>query len=140
MKIGLFTVLFNEKPLEEVADYAAGLGYEMVELAAWRGSNHFDTDRAAEDPAYAKGIKRLLADRGLEISGLSNHLFSQMVLPFSDASLDEWAGTSDKEEVVKIGTEHILKTARVAGELGVKTVVGFFGSTDWGGGYFWRPP
>ena len=30
MKIGLFTVLFNDKPLEEVADYAAGLGYEMV--------------------------------------------------------------------------------------------------------------
>src|SRR5439155_23411640 len=87
MKIGLFTVLFNDKPLEEVADYAAGLGYEMVELAAWRGSNHFDTDRAAEDINYAKNVKKKLADRGLEISALSNHLFSQMVLPFSDASL-----------------------------------------------------
>jgi len=60
MKIGLFTVLFNDKPLEEVADYAAGLGYEMVELAAWRGSNHFDTDRAADDINYAKGIQSLL--------------------------------------------------------------------------------
>ena len=37
-----------------------------------------------------------------------------MVLPFSDASLDEWAGTSDKEEMVKLGTEHIIKTAEVA--------------------------
>src|SRR5213078_1749068 len=108
MKIGLFTVLFNDKPLEEVADYAAGLGYEMVELAAWRGSNHFDTDRAAEDISYAKGIKKMLADKGLEISALSNHLSSQMVLPFGDASLDEWAGTSDKEEMVKLGTEHII--------------------------------
>ena len=139
MKIGLFTVLFNDKPLEEVADYAAGLGYEMVELAAWRGSNHFDTDRAAEDIDYAKGIKKMLADKGLEISALSNHLFSQMVLPFNDASLDEWAGTSDKEEMVKLGTEHILKTARVASELEIETVVGFFGSTVWESWYIWPP-
>jgi len=139
MKIGLFTVLFNDKPLEEVADYAAGLGYEMVELAAWRGSNHFDTDKAAEDISYAKGIKKMLADKGLEISALSNHLFSQMVLPFGDSSLDEWAGTSDKEEMVKIGTEHILKTARVASELEIKTVVGFFGSTVWESWYIWPP-
>ena len=86
MKIGLFSVLFNDKPLEEVADYAAGLGYEVFELAAWRGSNHFDTDRAHEDKQYAQGVKKALADRGIEISALSNHLFSQMVLPFQDAS------------------------------------------------------
>ena len=102
MKIGILTVLFNDKPLEEVADYVSGLGYEAVELAAWRGSNHFDTDRAKDDPSYAKGVKSMLASKGLEISALSNHLSSQMVLPFKDASLDEWAGTSDKEEMVKL--------------------------------------
>ena len=69
MKMGLFSVLFNDKPLEEVAKYAADLGYEAFELAAWRGSNHFDTDRAATDPQYAKGIKKMLADHGIEISG-----------------------------------------------------------------------
>ena len=37
MKMGLFTVLFNDKPLEEVATYASDLGYEAFELAAWRG-------------------------------------------------------------------------------------------------------
>src|SRR5919202_6036501 len=137
MKIGLFTVLFNDKPREEVADYAGGLGYEMVELAAWRGSNHFDTDRAADDIGYARNIKKMLADKGLEISALSNHLFSQMVLPFSDASLDEWAGTSDKEEMVRIGTEHLLKTARVASELEMPVVNGFFGSTVWESWHSW---
>ena len=131
MKMGLFTVLFNDKPLEDVAKYASGLGYEAFELAAWRGSNHFDTDRAAEDPKYAKEIKTMLEGHGIEISALSNHLFSQMVLPFGDASLDEWAGTSDKEEMVKLGTEHIIKTARVASELEVPVVNGFFGSTVW---------
>ena len=86
MKIGLFSVLFNDKPLEEVADYAAGLGYEAFELAAWRGSNHFDTDRAARGQAVrARASRSCSADRGIEISALSNHLFSQMVLPFSDA-------------------------------------------------------
>jgi hypothetical protein len=62
-----------------------------------------------------------------------------MVLPFQDASLDEWAGTSDKEEMVKLGTEHILKTAEVASELEIKTVVGFFGSTVWESWYIWPP-
>src|SRR5207253_596265 len=69
MKIGLFTVLFNDKPLEEVADYAAGLGYEMV----------------------------------------------------------------------KLGTDHIIKTARVASELEVPVVNGFFGSTVWESWYIWPP-
>ena len=139
MKIGLLTVLFNDKPLEEVADYAAGLGYEAFELAAWRGSNHFDTDRAKENPQYARDIKKMLADRGIMISALSNHLSSQMVLPFSDASLDEWAGTSDKEEMVRFGTEHIIKTAEVASELEVPVVCGFFGSTVWESWYIWPP-
>ena len=121
MKIGLFTVLFNDKPLEEVADYASGLGYEAVELAAWRGSNHFDTDRAATIRRTRRASRRRSPIEGLEISALSNHLFSQMVLPFSDASLDEWAGTSDKEEMVKLGTEHIIKTAEVASELEIPT-------------------
>ena len=75
MKMGLFTVLFNDKPLEEVAKYASDLGYEAFELAAWRGSNHFDTDRAADDPKYAKEIKTMLEGHGIEISALSNHLF-----------------------------------------------------------------
>jgi sugar phosphate isomerase/epimerase len=62
-----------------------------------------------------------------------------MVLPFKDASLDEWAGTSDKDEMVKLGTEHIIKTAEVASELEIKTVCGFFGSTVWESWYIWPP-
>ena len=139
MKMGLFSVLFNDKPLEEVAKYASDLGYEAFELAAWRGSNHFDTDRAATDPQYAKGIKKMLADHGIEISALSNHLSSQMVLPFGDSSLDEWAGTSDKDEMVKFGTEHIIKTAQVASEIEIGVVNGFFGSTVWESWYIWPP-
>ena len=81
--------------------------------------NHFDTDHAAEDIGYAKGIKKMLADKGLEISALSNHLSSQMVLPFNDASLDEWAGTSDKEEMVKLGTS--TSSRRLASRAGSRS-------------------
>ena len=104
MKIGLSPSCSTTSRSRRSRTTPPGLGYEAFELAAWRGSNHFDTDRADEDPPYAKGVKKMLADRGIEISALSNHLFSQMVLPFNDASLDEWAGTSDKEEMVKLGT------------------------------------
>src|SRR3712207_8197368 len=38
-----------------------------------------------------------------------------------------------------IGTEHILKTAEVASQLEIDTVVGFFGSTVWESWYIWPP-
>ena len=90
-------------------------------------------------PPTGRASRRCSPTAGIEISALSNHLFSQMVLPFSDASLDEWAGTSDKEEMVKLGTEHIIKTAEVASELEIPTVCGFFGSTVWESWYIWPP-
>ena len=41
--------------------------------------------------------------------------------------------------MVKLGTEHIIKTAEVASELEIKTVCGFFGSTVWESWYIWPP-
>ena len=40
MKIGIYTILFNDRPLEEVAKYVSELGYETVEIAAEKRSNH----------------------------------------------------------------------------------------------------
>jgi len=40
MKIGIFTALFGDWPLEKVARYVAGLGYEAVELPLWEGNGH----------------------------------------------------------------------------------------------------
>ena len=86
MKIGLFTVLFNDKPLEEVADYAAGLGLRGVRarrLARLEPLRH--RPREGEPAVRAAASRRCSPTTGIEISALSNHLFSQMVLPFSDA-------------------------------------------------------
>lgn len=139
MKIGLFTVMYNDMSLEQVADMASELGYEAFELAAWRDSSHFDIEKATADPAYGRNIKSMLSQRGIEISALSNHLESQMVLPSADASLDEWAGTSDKEEMWQWGRERIIRTAQVASDLEIPVVVGFFGSTVWESWYIWPP-
>lgn len=139
MKIGLFTVMYQDDPLEKVAAEASELGYEMFELAAWRDSAHFNLEEAARDQAYGRGIKKMLASHGIEISALSNHLESQMVLPFADSSLDDWAGTSDKEEMWQWGRKRIIQTAQVASDLEIPVVNGFFGSTVWESWYIWPP-
>jgi sugar phosphate isomerase/epimerase len=60
MGIGIFTVLYNEEPLEKVLKYVSDLGYEAVELAAWKGSNHLDIDKVLSDGA---GELRRLVDK-----------------------------------------------------------------------------
>lgn len=139
MKLGILTVLFDTQPLEEVAEYVSELGYEAVELASWAGSGHLDTEKAVSDPAYAKNIKKMLASHGLEISALSDHLSAQLVLPPVDSSWDPWSPTTDKDEMVKFGREHLLQSARVASDLEIPVVNGFFGSTVWGSWYSWPP-
>jgi sugar phosphate isomerase/epimerase len=63
MKVGLFTVLYNDRPLEKVLEYISQLGYEAVELACWKGSNHIDIDRVVSGGAGARGFSR---DSGVE--------------------------------------------------------------------------
>lgn len=77
MKLGLFTSAFPQLGLEAIADWAAGNGYEALELAAWppskadrryAGVTHVDAD--ALEPGTAKSIRSLLASRGLVASSL----------------------------------------------------------------------
>jgi sugar phosphate isomerase/epimerase len=42
VKIGIFTALFGDWPLSQVASHVADLGYEAVELPAWAGNPHLD--------------------------------------------------------------------------------------------------
>lgn len=141
MKLGILTVLFDDQPLEQVADYVSELGYEAVEIASWTGSGHLDVDRALNEPDYLKSLKSTLDQRGLQISALSDHLSAQAVLPPIDASWDDWSPVAGegKDAMAAYGREHLLKSARVASELEVPIVNGFFGSTVWGSWYSWPP-
>ena len=78
MKLGLLTAAFPDTPLDEVADWAAANGFEMLELACWpraegpsrryAGVSHIDCGDLSDD--QAKELVGELAGRGVEISGL----------------------------------------------------------------------
>jgi len=132
LKIGIFTVLFNDWPLEKVLKYVSGLGYEAVEIAAWKGSNHLDIEKILKGGATE--YKKTVEKHGLFISGLSNHLESQLILGPLDSSTDEqYRGTP--EEKVKYGTERMKKTVEAAAALDVPVVNGFTGAPNWGAWY-----
>jgi len=136
MKLGIFTLLFNDQPLEEVAKYVSELGYEMVELPVWRGSNHLDMDKVLKGD---HSVKKMLKKYNLEISALNNAPEGQLVLGPLDESTDEWAPSKDPEEKVKYGIGRMKKVAQVASELEVPVVNGFVGSHVWDKWYICPP-
>jgi sugar phosphate isomerase/epimerase len=137
MKLGIFTVLFDDRTLADAASYVSDLGYEMVELAV--GTRHFERERAALEANYLGTLKRTVIAEGLAISALSDHVSAHMMLPPADGSLEPWPGTNDQEELWRQGKERLLATARWASELEVPVVCGFFGSTVWESWYMWPP-
>lgn len=129
MKLGIFTALFQDRPLEDVLRTVAGLGYEMVEIPAWKGNPHLDLDDVLAD--NGERLLRLVRSYGLEISALSDGREGQLVLGPHDWTVDKWAPVQGSEERVKYGTERLKLVARVAGLLGVPVVTGFAGSPVW---------
>src|SRR3954453_4746144 len=78
MKLGFLTAPFPETPLMEVADWAAGAGFEVLEIACWprttgptrryAGTSHIDV--ANLSATQAKDIVAEIGAKGLAISGL----------------------------------------------------------------------
>ena len=55
----LFTGQWADMPLSELAEKAAGWGYDGLELACW--GDHFEVDRALAEEGYCQGRHDLLA-------------------------------------------------------------------------------
>ncbi|NHC45857.1 sugar phosphate isomerase/epimerase family protein [Motilibacter aurantiacus] len=133
--ITLFTGQWADLPFEEVARRASEWGYEGLEIACW--GDHFDVLKAVEDDGYVQEKKALLEKYNLSVYAISNHLNGQAVC---DNPIDErhkgivnprvW-GDGDPEGVRQRAAEEMKLTARAAAKLGVKTVVGFTGSSIW---------
>lgn len=77
MKLGFMTAAFPNLSFEEVAAWAAGNGFEMLEVACWpvgkaerryAGVTHIDVEKFSA--ADADGIHAVLTKYGLEISSL----------------------------------------------------------------------
>jgi sugar phosphate isomerase/epimerase len=75
VKLGVFTVLFGDLPFEEMLDKVVELGLDAVELGTgnYPGDAHCKPDELLADPQAAKTYKRAIEERGLIISGLSQH-------------------------------------------------------------------
>ncbi len=75
MKLGVFTVLFANKPFEEMLDYVKEAGLEAVEIGTgnYPGNAHCNLDELLENPDHLKAFKKAVEDRGLMISALSCH-------------------------------------------------------------------
>ncbi len=129
MKLGIFTALFQDRPLEEVLRLVAELGYETVELPAWRGNPHLDVDKVLGD--RGKRLRQMVRGYGLEISALSDGREGQLVLGPHDWTVDRWAPVQGVEGRIAYGSERLKLVARTASVLEVPVVTGFTGSPVW---------
>lgn len=73
MKVGLFTVLFQQLPFEEALDKVKAYGLEAVEIGTgnYPGSAHCNPDELLKDKTKRDKFMRAVEDRGLTISALS---------------------------------------------------------------------
>lgn len=75
MKLGVFTVLFNEKPFEEMLDHVKQAGLEAVEIGTGGnpGTAHCDVDELLASEDKRKEFIDKVHSRGLTISAFSCH-------------------------------------------------------------------
>ncbi|SHG51836.1 sugar phosphate isomerase/epimerase family protein [Ornithinibacillus halophilus] len=75
MKLGVFTVLFSDKNLDEMLDHVASKGIEAVELGTggFPGDAHCKVDELLADEQKQKEFMEKIESRGLIVSALSCH-------------------------------------------------------------------
>jgi len=129
----MFTGQWADLPLKELAKKAAGWGYDGLELACW--GDHFDVEKGAEDPAYCEQQKAVLAENGLKVWSISNHLAGQLICdPNNDSRSDMFAPpelAGDAEGKRQWAVQQMKYAAQAAKNLGVGVVNGFTGSSIW---------
>ena len=75
MKLGVFTVLFQHLPFEEMLDKVAGAGLTAVEIGTgcYPGDKHCPLDELLSDDSKRKAYLAAVEKRGLMISAFSCH-------------------------------------------------------------------
>jgi sugar phosphate isomerase/epimerase len=129
--------------LAGIAQWAAGLGYEGVQIPSW-DARLFDLKRAAESDAYCDEVRGTLADAGVALTELSSHLQGQLVAvhPAYDAGFDAFAAPEVRGNP-RARQEWAVQQMRYAAEasrrLGLDAHVTFSGALTWPYVYPWPP-
>ncbi|MBA3296442.1 MAG: sugar phosphate isomerase/epimerase, partial [Acidobacteria bacterium] len=113
MKIGVFAVLFGDKPFEETLDYLVELGVEAVEIGtgAYPGNAHCDAPALLKSERRLRAFREAVDARGLVISALSCH--GNPLHP--------------QRRIARAHHETFLQTVELARRLDVQTVITFSG-------------
>jgi len=127
--------------LNDIARWAANLGYEGVQIPSW-DARLFDLKRAAESKEYCDAVRGVLSQHGLVATELSTHLQGQLVAvhPAYDAAFDGFAppnvhGNSAARQAWAV--EQLLFAAQASANLGMKAHVTFSGALAWPYLYPW---
>lgn len=109
MKLGVFSILFNNMKLDELLDYLQNQSVSAVEIGAggYSQSNHIDLDYILSDPSHAGKYQDKFEKRNLTISALGAQ--GNPVHP-------------DPDKAGKYRTDY-EKTVLAAEMLGVKTIL-----------------
>lgn len=124
---------FNSLPA--IAAWAAGLGFEALQVPAW-DERLFDVRLAAGSQDYCDEVSGTLAEHGLVISELTTHLFGQLVAvhPAYDALCDGFAPQAlrgDSGAKTQWALEQLKLSAMASRRLGLSDMGTFSGSFAW---------
>jgi len=120
MKLGVFTVLFQQLSFEDMLDKVAAAGLKAVEIGSGGGpgTHHCPTDELLESEEKRVAYLKAITDRGLIISGFSCHANP----------------LSPDEDIARSSDEDLRKSIRLASLLGVPVVNCFSGTAGDGQG------
>ena len=113
MKIGVFTVLFGNKPFEATLDYLVEQGVEAVEIGtgAYPGNAHCDPAALLKSDRKLRAFRDAVSRRGLVISALSCH--GNPLHP--------------QARIARAHHDTFMRTIELAKQLDVETVITFSG-------------
>jgi sugar phosphate isomerase/epimerase len=127
--------------LDNIAQWAAGLGYKGVQIPSW-DERLFDLKRAAESKAYCDEVLGTLASHGLQLTELSTHLQGQLVavhpaydLMFDGFAPDPMRGNPRARQAWAV--TQLRLAARASANLGLKAHATFSGALAWPYVYPW---
>lgn len=125
--------------LENMARWAAGLGFAGVQIPTW-DARLFDLKQAAESQAYCDDILATVSEAGLKVTELSTHLQGQLVAthPAYDTMFADFAPAGlDLKARQEWAVQQLLWAAMASKNLGLTAHATFSGALAWPYFYPW---